>query len=704
MLDLIKRNTPEIASLFVTEVIEKHEGLSLYEIEAINDKVILRGDCTISLAMAYYRYLKDYCGVNMSWCGNTVPSVENAPLPVSKITHRIIQDKRVYMNSRAFSYSACWWDWARWEREIDYMAMNGINMPLSFVGSEAVWYYTLRDFKYSEQGALQFLSGPAFWSWQLMANIDSFLALTDVKYIESRLELGKKILNRQRELGMSPIMPGYTGHIPRTMLRLFRKARIRSMPSWNNFSTTYRIDSNDALFTKFGNALLEKQLRLLGGCHHYACDPFHDNFPKVHGDEYLKATGKAIAKLLNDFDSESVWVIQGDCAREPLIKHVRKEKLLILDLDGTGYGKTDGFWGYDFIYGTHNNYGAHNALHGSIAALAANGYLQVKEAYPNAVGTGLFPEGMEQNPLYYDLASEMLTESKPKDPELWLHSYALRRYGSNESCLSEALMKLKTTCYGDNCTGRETGSIVCARPGTELKHTSIGDTLELRYDNKDLLEAAEALLNAKKAAKDGYAYDVCDVVRQVLSNHARVYYSKAVKGYSDKDPRAFEMNSNAFLRLLEDLDRLLQTREELTLIKRLRDANAAAIIDGDKQNFEINVLTQFAVWGPMNDTVLYDNAWREWGGLTKTFYAMRWRMFFEMLAGSFKGMRRVSTTTRKQIYDRNAHRGSGFYKNLERAERHWIASCRPEEVAAENTVVVARELITKYRKSILDEE
>ena len=31
-----------------------------------------------------------------------------------------------------------WWQWPRWEREIDWMAMHGINLPLSLTGIEAV--------------------------------------------------------------------------------------------------------------------------------------------------------------------------------------------------------------------------------------------------------------------------------------------------------------------------------------------------------------------------------------------------------------------------------------------------------------------------------------------------------------------------------------------------------------------------------------
>lgn len=37
------------------------------------------------------------------------------------------------------SYSSVWWSWERWEREIDWMALHGVNMPLVFNGAEAVW-------------------------------------------------------------------------------------------------------------------------------------------------------------------------------------------------------------------------------------------------------------------------------------------------------------------------------------------------------------------------------------------------------------------------------------------------------------------------------------------------------------------------------------------------------------------------------------
>ena len=90
MHNLIRRNTPSIFTAFVLETIEKENGKSVYTVSGRNGKVVLGGDCKISQAMAYYRYLKDYCGVSVSHCGNTsIPDITEAPVPEKEIKHVI---------------------------------------------------------------------------------------------------------------------------------------------------------------------------------------------------------------------------------------------------------------------------------------------------------------------------------------------------------------------------------------------------------------------------------------------------------------------------------------------------------------------------------------------------------------------------------------------------------------------------------------
>lgn len=702
MKNLILRNTPEIADMFELRNIESVEGLNKYELFCENGKIILCGDCKISQAMAYYAYLKKYCGVNISHCGNREFFVDSAPLFDEKITKVIKQKHRAYMNYCTLGYSFAFWKWEDWEKEIDFMAMNGINMPLSVVGSEAVWYYTMRDFKYSETGALSYLSGPGFWPWQLMTNICGYFSLTDVKYIESRLELGKKIIDREVELGMTPIQQGFAGSVPSTVTKIFNKVRLRMIPSWCNFSVTYQLDPTDPAFRKFGMALLEKQRQLFGVHHYYACDPFHENEPSIKTSNYLWKVGRAIDNMYKDFDKDSVWVMQSWSLREQIVKSVPKERLLILDIDGSKHAQTEEFWGYDFVLGNLHNFGDRNTLHGSIKALADNPYSALE--CDNCVGTGLFMEGIFQNPLYYDLAFQMLTEEKPVDLDDWLKDYAYRRYGSKEKCLVDAVKLLRESCYSENCTGRETGSVLCARPATDLRHTAPNDFRELRYDNKTLFRAAEMLLDSENSVKDGFAYDACDLVRQVLSNYISNLYDKAMYGFNYKDVNIFERASNAFLKIAEEIDELLQTRPELTLHQHLKQARELAFTEKDEQNFELNLLMQITIWGPVSNSVNYDYAWKEWGGLIGTYYVKRWQSFFERLAYEFpKRGKRFSTTTRKQHCERNIYRGNQFYKNYAEFERKWLSTANPEPPTDGNTVEIARKLLEKYRRAILED-
>lgn len=68
------------------------------------------------------------------------------------------------------SYSFVWWNWTRWEREIDWMAMNGINLPLAFNGQEAIWQRLYLRMGLTQQELDQHFGGPAFLAWYVPVN------------------------------------------------------------------------------------------------------------------------------------------------------------------------------------------------------------------------------------------------------------------------------------------------------------------------------------------------------------------------------------------------------------------------------------------------------------------------------------------------------------------------------------------------------
>ena len=256
--DLIRRALPGKESCFLLREMKVEEaatGQNCYCVSSEGEKIILSGDCVISLCMAFYAYLREECGVNLSWCGNREIAVpEELPVPAVERRYAVPQQHRVYMNYCTFGYSALVWDWARWEKEIDFMAMNGVNMPLSIIGTQGVWFETLLEYGFTEREALAYLSGPAYWPWQLMTNLEGAMPPPDRRYVEQSISLGRKILERERSLGMTPIQQGYSGHVPRLFRQKFPQARIRETGGWCGFPPTAQLDPLDPLFARFGLA------------------------------------------------------------------------------------------------------------------------------------------------------------------------------------------------------------------------------------------------------------------------------------------------------------------------------------------------------------------------------------------------------------------------------------------------------------------
>lgn len=236
----LQRNLPNLTDAFqITLDARVPDGYTVYFDSGC---VHIQAGSRISACNAIYDYLKHICRVNYSWCGNEVLSLTEIVPFEGRLEKAIAQKYRVYMNYCTLDYSMCWWDWARWEQEIDFMAMNGINMPLCVIGTEAVWFETLLEFGFTKEEALKTVSGPAFWAWQLMTNIEGYMPPQNTEYIYERLALGKKILKRMLEFEMLPIQQGFSGHVPMLLREKYPNARITAKNGWCFFPKTAQLD------------------------------------------------------------------------------------------------------------------------------------------------------------------------------------------------------------------------------------------------------------------------------------------------------------------------------------------------------------------------------------------------------------------------------------------------------------------------------
>lgn len=59
------------------------------------------------------------------------------------------------------------------------------------------------------------------------------------------------------------------------------------------------------------------------------------------------------------------------------------------------------------------------------------------------IGTGLTPEGINQNYVIYDLMTESAWRTEPTDLNEWFNNYTIRRYGINNVHLIKAWSILK---------------------------------------------------------------------------------------------------------------------------------------------------------------------------------------------------------------------------------------------------------------------
>src|SRR6478672_8979958 len=81
---LIRRVVPKVAEQFKVENL-KTSNKDEFEIESVQNKVVLRGDNGVAIASALYHYLKEYCNCQITWNGTNL----KVPAVLPKVTGKI---------------------------------------------------------------------------------------------------------------------------------------------------------------------------------------------------------------------------------------------------------------------------------------------------------------------------------------------------------------------------------------------------------------------------------------------------------------------------------------------------------------------------------------------------------------------------------------------------------------------------------------
>ncbi|SDK66821.1 alpha-N-acetylglucosaminidase [Pedobacter sp. ok626] len=702
--ELIVRTLPSHYKSFVTENIPAENGTDVFEIESKGTKIILRGSSGVAIASALYHYLTEYGHCQITWNGSNLNLPTKLPLLQKKIRKNTPYEYRYYLNYCTFNYSMSWWDWKRWEKEIDWMALHGINMPLAITGEEYTWYLLYKEMGFSDADLKDFFTGPAYFGWFWMGNIDGWGGPLPLSWMESHFKLQKQILARQRALGMKPVLPAFTGHVPAAFKNKFPKAKLKATNWTNGFADTYILDAEDPMFASIGKRFLEKQTELLGTDHLYSADTFNENEPPSDDPEFLGRLSKKVYDGMKLADPDAIWVMQGwlfysdrkfwrDAQTEALLKAVPNDKMILLDLATEiepVWKRTEAFYGKPWIWNMLHNFGGNTNLFGRMDVIAkapAEALHDPKRG--NMRGIGLTMEGIEQNPVLYELMTANIWRSEVIDLTTWLPKFVTNRYGKKDPHALKAWNILRNTVYNVPANkyirdGAE--SIIQARP--TLDSMTRWTKTSLNYDAKDLLPAWDELIKAIPLCKtsDGFQYDLVDLTRQVMANYALPVQRNFVNAYKAGNLPLFKTESAKFIQIIDDMDKLLATRKDFLLGPWVEDARKWGNNESEKSLYEMNAKDLITLWGNASNP-LHEYACRQWSGLLSDFYKPRWQQFFLKAQTALQANQHIDFIA--------------FEKEIMQWEWKWVNSRKDYPVKTiGDPIKTALEIHTKYRKII----
>ena len=642
-----------------TELVKQDRDF--FEITTKGGKPCIKGNTWVNIASGLNWYLKYYAGVQLTW--NQMKATLPATLPLPKKPERRETDLKLRydFNYCTFSYSMAFWDWARWQTEIDWMALHGVNLPLAVVGEECVWRNLLLRLGYTKDEVNQFIAGPAFLAWWEMNNLEGWGGPLPLSWYKQQETLQKKILARMKEMGMKPVLPGYCGMVPHDAKERLG-LNVTDAGKWNGYQRPANLSPTDSRFTEIADLYYKELTKLYGKSDFYSMDPFHESGDDAAVD-YAKA-GKALMSAMKRANPKAIWVVQGwnENPRPQMIEDLKVGDILVLDLfsecrpmfGGPSILKRDGGYGkHQWLFCMLENFGGNVGLHGRMDQLLNNFYLATGKKdtqkqensslltlHSSLKGWGFTMEGSENNPVMFELMSELPWRAEKTTKEDWLKEYCYARYGVHDATIEKAWTILAQSIYncpmGNNQQGPHE-SIFCGRPSLNNFQVSSWSKMRNYYDPEDTRQAAILFASVadKYRGNNNYEYDLVDICRQALADQGRKQYWKAIADYHSFSRKEFDKDADRFLKMILLQDQLLGTRPEFRLGHWIEEARNLGKTAEEKDLYEWNARVQITTWGNRvcaDDGGLRDYGHKEWQGLLKDFYYKRWSTYMKALA------------------------------------------------------------------------
>ena len=627
---LVQRVTPEYGDKVSFTISKKVKKTTIAAKDS--ETIVISAPSVFECARGYGYYLRHVARVHLSWNGDN-KSAARFIVPKKTIVVPEALPINFAFNYCTLSYTGAHWSRAKWLKEIDRLALNGFQYVLITPGLEKVWQGFLKDLG-CEDLASSFIANPCFSAWWNMGNLEGEGGPVSQQLIDSEAELGKAMADRARELGMTPVLQGYVGFVPHN----FPKYTDDLLPQGEWVGgyvrpSVLRPDSKE--FPAVAKAWYDNLEKVYGfRAKAFGGDLFHEGGRTGGAD--LGACAKAVQKAMQDFSPGSLWFLQewGGNPKKELLDGTDTHHTVILALEKNlvpDNSMQRNYNGRRYVWCELANFGGNHGLFGGFGILE-----KASGDAGGASGFGLLSEGIETNPMYYELFFERINNRNIIKRDAFIKGYAMARYGSKNPALIQALSLLASSVYTP--TGRREGcpeSILCARPSLDAQKASTWSDPSVFYNPEDVRKAGMLMLGAAKSdpnllKSDGFRYDLADVCRQVLAERARVILPLCKKAVERGNKKELAKYSAQFLALFPLTADILATHEDFLLGNFLRGA-AKRAPENEKEMTQ--PLRRLVTTWSKNITSLNDYAHRQLSEMMSSYYFLRWQAFFNHLIG-----------------------------------------------------------------------
>ncbi|MEU2116087.1 alpha-N-acetylglucosaminidase [Streptomyces sp. NPDC016459] len=638
----LARLLPRHASQFTLVPVSRPASGDYFTVSGYAGRLRVEGTSPAVILSGVNQYLKYTAKVDIGWPGDSTAKLPRIlPAPAGTVRGDASVPHRFALNDTDDGYSGAYRDWASYERQIDLLALHGANEVFVQMGADAVYHRTFQEFGYSRDELASWIPGPAHQPWWLMQNMSGFGSPVSQRLLDDRAALGRRIADRLRQLGMTPVLPGYFGTVPPGFTARNPTGPVVPQGRWVGFDRPDWLDPRSPAYTEVAASFYRHQRDLLGDSTMYKMDLLHEGGRP--GDVPLGDAAEAVMNALQTARPGAVWVLLG-WQKNPsaqLVDAVDKSRLLIVDGLSDRYDGLDRettWHGAPYAFGTIPNFGGHTTIGANTAVWAAR-FDQWRTKEGSALkGIAYLPEGTGTNPAAYELFTELAWRTGPLDHRAWFAAYAERRYGGADPHAAAAWELLRTGPYStpSGTWSESQDSLFTARPRlTATKAASWGPGA-MRYDASTVRRALAELLRVAPGLRttDAYRFDLVDVARQALADHSRTLLPRIKAAYDAKDLAAFRQRAAEWKSHLALLDELLATDTRFLLGPWLEDATSWGATEEERAAAEFDARSVLTTWGDRSGSDaggLHDYANREWSGLVSDFYAMRWTKYLDSL-------------------------------------------------------------------------